>query len=936
MPQCCRRSLASKTTWKDLASLLLPSAANSPTTQKPAKNHKPPIRVSTVPPPGDRGAPTSRLKEIFPSIDFDTQPQRTPPSPTAETARQIDAAAQILGRLPQLPSAQHRKSTSQKVRELSSKPVTENPPQIDVARHITAAAEQLGTVPTQRAKWSSSSTATQQLEDTLSKFATSGNATGTVWKAGNVSAANFAYEVIEPPKSVPVPALAHGLEKVLFTPGVHHLQDPKTNEFNFDPWLKDILQPEKFNFDALPRYITASADDTLWSLAKEHKARYLASTSSITSLLSRVYLAVANHRKVERDTFSPEFRTEPDRFTRTARGVTAAVLRFRDGIYAIDYEKPEDDDEESIMMSLGKSMEKMLTADPTEFDKFTKANADKLDEESRGDDSYHYAKAGGFLLRAQLDCQHPNLPKKSFDLKTRAALAIRMDPANYAENTGYKVTQLQGLYQSFEREYYDMLRSTFIKYYFQARIGNMDGILVAYHNTSEIFGFQYVPIAEMDKYLFGNSVLGDQAFAVALRVLETVLDGVCEEFWGQDVRIYVDPKKEDAGVLIVCAEPLADEDGASEETKGETSAEKGGERTATTDAVSANVDTSTGSASSSSSSSSSPPSPSPPHPSTATVNISSSPPVPPSAPSPSSSAASSSTSTISTTAPASSSSSSSPSTSTASTTSTTVDTSAHTPTPATATTTPTTPTTPTTAESDSESESESENESESESESESVSEPQLPLMLTLHLRSLVNSVEHPPSTTLRLSDTGEDQWVVEYAAVKQRDRSSKIEFLKMRRKYNEVRRGGHEKFMRQLRMVADFGEEEKKGVAGDVEGGDGKKKKRRKHREKGVEMTVKVVESDQDGEGKGMDPVGADANGDVGKDTVIVSHGMPKGDVETSRPSATGSFEHAAPWWEKVGADSEPAASSCGSETQPVATGYQQYLDKSQLDPAGC
>lgn len=33
-----------------------------------------------------------------------------------------------------------------------------------------------------------------------------------------------------------------------------------------------------------------------------------------------------------------------------------------------------------------------------------------------------------------------------------------------------------------------------IKDSFQVRIGGMDGIFLAYHNTSRIFGFQYVPL----------------------------------------------------------------------------------------------------------------------------------------------------------------------------------------------------------------------------------------------------------------------------------------------------------------------------------------------------------------------------------------------------------------------------------------------------------
>lgn len=42
--------------------------------------------------------------------------------------------------------------------------------------------------------------------------------------------------------------------------------------------------------------------------------------------------------------------------------------------------------------------------------------------------------------------------------------------------------------------FYDMSRSAFLKYSMQVRIGDMDGIFVAYHNTARIFGFQYISL----------------------------------------------------------------------------------------------------------------------------------------------------------------------------------------------------------------------------------------------------------------------------------------------------------------------------------------------------------------------------------------------------------------------------------------------------------
>ena len=52
----------------------------------------------------------------------------------------------------------------------------------------------------------------------------------------------------------------------------------------------------------------------------------------------------------------------------------------------------------------------------------------------------------------------------------------------------------------------------------------MDGVIVAYHNTERIFGFQYVPLREMDERLFGpEEGLGDKVFNKCIRLLEAIL-----------------------------------------------------------------------------------------------------------------------------------------------------------------------------------------------------------------------------------------------------------------------------------------------------------------------------------------------------------------------------------------------------------------------------
>lgn len=134
-------------------------------------------------------------------------------------------------------------------------------------------------------------------------------------------------------------------------------------------------------------------------------------------------------------------------------------------------------------------------------------------------------------MRSQLDCVDPRLPGTGvFDLKTRAVLPIRLDLMNYGEYSGYTLKTLQGPLESFEKEYYDMIRAAFLKYSFQCRIGNMDGVLVAYHNTDTVFGFQYISLTEMDDRLFGAEGRGDRVFEKCVKLLEVLVQEATEHF----------------------------------------------------------------------------------------------------------------------------------------------------------------------------------------------------------------------------------------------------------------------------------------------------------------------------------------------------------------------------------------------------------------------
>lgn len=133
-------------------------------------------------------------------------------------------------------------------------------------------------------------------------------------------------------------------------------------------------------------------------------------------------------------------------------------------------------------------------------------------------------------------------------------MPIRMDISNYRDYLTYKLHRPLGLYESFEREFFDLCRSALLKYNFQVRIGDMDGIMIAYHNTSEIFGFQYLSRAEMDEVLYGNVATGDAVFKVILKLYDHVLESIVDLYRSDEPIKLTFALNKDGSKLTVFAE----------------------------------------------------------------------------------------------------------------------------------------------------------------------------------------------------------------------------------------------------------------------------------------------------------------------------------------------------------------------------------------------
>lgn len=335
----------------------------------------------------------------------------------------------------------------------------------------------------------------------------------------------------------PVPRLHHGLDRVLFNPGVYQLQDPRTRIFNFDPYLHKILPVDQFNFKAVQEYETSSKDKRLGEIAKKEKMRYYGSTSSMTGMLRHFHFLLSQMRPLNFSMLSQSFEVKNKSFSNISTAPAAVFLRHQDngktGRYAIDADKSLDGT--NIMSLLGHSLEKLLTSPVSEFEQYRREIGGEMKPpEEPPRNSYHYTTMDKILMRSQLDAHDPRLPGTgAFDVKTRAVVSVRAHAFDdHRPGLGYEIKQEYGQWESFEREQADMLRATMLGYSLQARMGRMDGIFAAYHNVERIFGFQYFGLEDLDLGLHGqrDRTLGDEEFKLSLALLKIAFDEATKKF----------------------------------------------------------------------------------------------------------------------------------------------------------------------------------------------------------------------------------------------------------------------------------------------------------------------------------------------------------------------------------------------------------------------
>ena len=363
--------------------------------------------------------------------------------------------------------------------------------------------------------------------------------------------------------------------KYNFSPSYTEILQPKDTNFDNIPGIYFQLN---IIYSA---FTTASRDTALAFLTAKHGCKFMSSSSSTTGVLAQFHMLFSCFRPPDTSHFSTAFQQLDFYFTAATRKPEGIWLRKRkvlplselpptdratfikslgssnrelnepdvtknSQVWGIDAAKLEGSYPNEILMDLGKTMERMVTMPNKEFlDSLSLFSKGKSTLFSDSLEAFMFTKLGSFLFRSQLDAQSLELkdcsfqntlkdvnkhlggstePRTIYDLKTRAVHPIRYNMETYQDYLDYEITKFRGLNNSFEREWFDMARSGFLKYSYQLRMGGMAGAYVTYHNTKKVFGFEFISLPQIDKILYGTSAFGEVSFRRTVEMFGTSLD----------------------------------------------------------------------------------------------------------------------------------------------------------------------------------------------------------------------------------------------------------------------------------------------------------------------------------------------------------------------------------------------------------------------------
>lgn len=369
--------------------------------------------------------------------------------------------------------------------------------------------------------------------------------------------------VAEPrsPAETGVPMLASALRDMVLQRG-----PCRTDAVTAHPHFHTIPDLEDVNIGHFQSFTRPSHDVRLIEIAAAHACEYVASSSSSTGAISHLWMAFLGNTDLHLHQLSSSFHGR--RWHPTAGARCPAIIALKKRVVrrgklverAQSLESlvagqsltslfPGESGDESdrvvwcidrapspepvmlhknVLSHYGHVIERLLTMEPEHFQALLSGQGEAPIA------GFRYTKLSSVMCRSQLDCYDPALPHSPthstvFDLKSRAVAPIRYDVQSYQQFRDYEIRSLTGLHSSFESEYYDLARSAFLKYMLQCRMGGMNGIMLAFHNTSKILGFQMIEREEMEAAVCGRRharALADQCWNASVRLLSAIKDRV--------------------------------------------------------------------------------------------------------------------------------------------------------------------------------------------------------------------------------------------------------------------------------------------------------------------------------------------------------------------------------------------------------------------------
>ncbi|CAH6721793.1 hypothetical protein CLIB1444_07S02564 [[Candida] jaroonii] len=373
-----------------------------------------------------------------------------------------------------------------------------------------------------------------------------------IWSKPGIIDTHGELQQVKSPESDKLPTLAHELSDILKTNGIQYHR-PEADNIKID-YL------EKFNhFNE--SFIPPSKDSKLFDITKEKGKTYFSSTSSMTSTLFTFYKLI-NH-------YSPDFdRRFKFKFTNLMTNLPTSFILSRKAPETFAVESDKSGDRETFLSKFGHISEALLTNETKEIENFkrifdnnldadaSKGLVDKYQKFSNPENVYNMAIYDKFLMRSQLDCFDVDLPGNgTFDLKSRAIGEIRYD----ISNPDIKSTTYSDKF-SHKDEFNDLIRTGgLFKYSTQARIGQMDGIFISYHNLRHYLGFEYLKIEDIDKIYFNDSPvsngIGDIQFKVSIKIWGKILDSIREDLNSDNYRVLLHHNLK-FGIMEIFAVPL--------------------------------------------------------------------------------------------------------------------------------------------------------------------------------------------------------------------------------------------------------------------------------------------------------------------------------------------------------------------------------------------